>query len=241
MKDEDKPREQLLEELKTLRDCCVELEKLKAKYQRSQEIIYQSEQDWKDIFDTITDMITIHDKDFNIIRANKAAEKILGLPFLSSPTEAKCYKYYHGKDSPPEGCPSCRCLSTGVPAAFEVFEPHLNMFIEVRAIPRFNSNGELIGLIHIVRDITKRKKAEEELEKYRYHLEELVEERTAKLKEALENVKTLKGLLPICAWCKKIRNDKGYWDQIEDYIRKHSDADFTHGICPECMEKIKDE
>ncbi len=58
------------------------------------------------------------------------------------------------------------------------------------------------------------------------------------IQEALANVKTLSGLLPICANCKKIRNDKGYWDQIEGYIQKHSEAQFTHGICPECTEKL---
>jgi ligand-binding sensor domain-containing protein len=58
------------------------------------------------------------------------------------------------------------------------------------------------------------------------------------IQEALANVKTLSGLLPICANCKKIRNDRGYWDQIEGYIQKHSEAQFTHGICPECAEKL---
>jgi GAF domain-containing protein len=62
---------------------------------------------------------------------------------------------------------------------------------------------------------------------------------SGRLAEALENVKTLRGLLPICAWCKRIRNDEGYWDQVEAYVRQHSDADFTHGICPECMEKVR--
>ena len=60
----------------------------------------------------------------------------------------------------------------------------------------------------------------------------------AELQEALVKVKALKGLLPICAWCKKIRNDQGYWQQIEAYIRDHSEADFSHGICPECAHKV---
>lgn len=59
----------------------------------------------------------------------------------------------------------------------------------------------------------------------------------ASLKEALANVKTLSELLPICANCKKIRDDKGYWMQIEKYIHAHTETRFTHGICPECMEK----
>ena len=54
------------------------------------------------------------------------------------------------------------------------------------------------------------------------------------LKEALANIKTLSGLLPICSHCKKIRDDKGYWNKIEGYIQKHSTAQFSHGICPEC-------
>jgi transcriptional regulator with GAF, ATPase, and Fis domain len=58
------------------------------------------------------------------------------------------------------------------------------------------------------------------------------------LQKALKQVKQLSGLLPICASCKKIRDDKGYWNQIESYIRDHSEAEFSHGICPECMKKL---
>lgn len=61
------------------------------------------------------------------------------------------------------------------------------------------------------------------------------------LENALEQVKVLSGIIPICAWCKKIRDDSGYWDQLEHYISEHSDADFTHGVCPECFEKQKKE
>jgi len=58
------------------------------------------------------------------------------------------------------------------------------------------------------------------------------------LQEALQRVKTLGGLLPICASCKKIRDDQGYWNQIEAYIEQHSEAEFTHGICPQCARKL---
>jgi YesN/AraC family two-component response regulator len=64
------------------------------------------------------------------------------------------------------------------------------------------------------------------------------DELIAKLQDALANVKTLSGLLPICSSCKKIRNDDGYWKQIEGYIAEHSDAVFTHGICPDCLKKL---
>ncbi len=61
---------------------------------------------------------------------------------------------------------------------------------------------------------------------------------TGELKDALENIKTLKGLLPICASCKKIRDDSGYWHQVEVYIHEHTDVNFSHGICPDCVEKL---
>jgi len=59
-------------------------------------------------------------------------------------------------------------------------------------------------------------------------------ERVRELEDALAKVKTLSGMLPICASCKKIRDDKGYWTQIESYIKHHSEAEFSHGFCPEC-------
>ncbi|MBN2009028.1 hypothetical protein JW960_06765 [candidate division KSB1 bacterium] len=68
-------------------------------------------------------------------------------------------------------------------------------------------------------------------------LYELAEERAERLERANKEIKTLKGILPICASCKKIRDDKGYWQQVEVYVRDHSDASFTHGMCPECYEK----
>ncbi len=142
----------------------MEVETKTRKLRESKDLIYLSQQDWEDTFNTITDMITVHDRDFNIIRHNKAAEKILGLP-VPEPAGTKCFKYYHGTDRPPENCPSCRCLKTQKSSTFEYFEPHLNMFLEIRAIPRFDSDNRLVGLIHIVRDLTGRKRIEEEIRK----------------------------------------------------------------------------
>ena len=124
--------------------------------------ILQFRLDWEDTFETITDMITIHDMDFNIVNANKAAIKTLGLPFLYK-KKSKCYEFYHGKHHPPDNCLSCQCLLTGKPTSFETFEPHLDKHLEVRAIPRFDSHKQMVGTIHIVRDLTERKKVEEAL------------------------------------------------------------------------------
>jgi hypothetical protein len=61
------------------------------------------------------------------------------------------------------------------------------------------------------------------------------------LADALNHIKTLEGLLPICAWCKRIRDDEGYWSQVEAYFHKSTGAEFTHGICPQCSEKAQAE
>lgn len=87
--------------------------------------------------------------------------------------------------------------------------------------------GNCTYLVGMGIDNTMRKRAEEARERL-----------TAKLKEAFYNIKTLKGLIPICAKCKRIRNDNGYWSQIENYIQNNSDASFSHGICPRCVEKL---
>jgi two-component system, response regulator PdtaR len=60
-----------------------------------------------------------------------------------------------------------------------------------------------------------------------------------RLQDALEHVRTLRGMLPICSYCKKIRDDKGYWNQLEAYLREHSGTEFTHSVCPECAMKVK--
>jgi len=63
----------------------------------------------------------------------------------------------------------------------------------------------------------------------------------ARLEKSLKEIKTLKGLLPMCAWCKNVRNDEGYWEKVETYIQEHTDASFTHGICPKCLKKVSPE
>lgn len=66
-------------------------------------------------------------------------------------------------------------------------------------------------------------------------------ERVHALEAALGRVKRLQGLLPICAWCKRVRNDQNYWQQVESYVAERTDARFSHGICPECREKVRSE
>ncbi len=77
-----------------------------------------------------------------------------------------------------------------------------------------------------------------EIALYKHQMKEKQEQLITELQSALGKVKTLHGLLPICASCKKIRDNKGYWNQLESYIQKHSKAVFTHSLCPECSERF---
>ena len=71
----------------------------------------------------------------------------------------------------------------------------------------------------------------------RIHTHITLKKRKKELEEALEEIKTLTGILPICSYCKQIRNDDGYWQQVEEYISQHSGALFSHGVCPSCYKK----
>ena len=99
--------------------------------------------------------------------------------------------------------------------------------LEVSITSLVGRSGKRSGRILLVRDVTERQRAEKEREKL-----------IVDLREALANIKKLSGLLPICASCKKIRDDKGYWHQVEAYMKDHAEVEFSHGLCPDCMAKL---
>jgi PAS domain S-box-containing protein len=93
-----------------------------------------------------------------------------------------------------------------------------------------DARGNLAGYLGFFSDISERKGYEADREKL-----------VIELREAVARVKTLSGLIPIWAWCKSIRSDTGYWQNVEEYVRTHSEAKFSHSICPNCQEKFKEE
>lgn len=91
--------------------------------------------------------------------------------------------------------------------------------------------------IELIARVSSALRLKRELDQRNIHEQEL-ENKNKELEKALAEIKVLRGFIPICASCKKIRDDKGYWSQVEEYITRHSDVKFTHGICPDCMTKL---
>lgn len=114
-----------------------------------------------------------------------------------------------------------RVALTGKSVQFDNFSKQLNKYFEVRAYS--SKYGQFVAVLNDVTD-----KKQSEIEK-----DNLI----GKLQKAFSEIKMLRGILPICSHCKKIRDDKGYWNQIESYIHEHSEAEFSHGICQECVKK----
>jgi PAS domain S-box-containing protein len=203
----------------------------KPEHSRHEDYLLEFERRFRSVVQTATDAIVLADGSGNIIAWNRAAQTIFGYreeEVLGQPLTMVMPERY--RDAHRKGM--ARLQAGG--------EAHvIGTTVELHGLRKDGSEFPLelsIGTWQategpfysgIIRDITDRKRAEEERER-------LIRE----LQEAMAKIKVLGGLLPICATCKKIRDDKGYWKQIEEYIADHSEAQFTHGICSECARKI---
>ena len=189
-----------------------------------EEVLKVSTRQWQTTFEGINDAICLLDMEGKILQCNKTMATLLGKSF-SEIIGSICCKLVHGTSGPIEGCPRIRMRETR--SRENLVLSLEDRWFNVSSDPILDETDHLIGTVHIISDITERKRAEEEREK-------LIRE----LQEALAKIKKLSGFLPICASCKKIRDDKGYWNQIESYLLEHSEAEFTHSLCPECMKKL---
>lgn len=239
-RDEKKTREQLINELKDLRRQIAEAESsIKilmglCEVQRDDNAVTEEKKRVADeraktegIIAAIGDGVRIIDTNFMIVYENQRHKELLG-----DHVSEYCFSAYRQREQECEMCPLVVTFVEGMVHKAERSLPtetgtkHLG----ITASPLRDASGRIIAAVVVVRDISERKVIEAERE-------ELIVE----LQEALAKIKTLRGLIPTCAWCKKVRDDKGYWDGLENYIRENSDANFTHGICPECLKKTDPE
>ncbi len=129
---------------------------------QAEENIKKAAEEWKTTFDSITDLVSVHDKDFKLVRVNRAFAKTVKM----EPKELigkTCYEIIHGTNEPASNCPHKRTLKDKKPHRLELFEPHLGIHLEMSTSPIFDDKGEIIGAVHITKDISERKKMEEQL------------------------------------------------------------------------------
>lgn len=232
---------------------------------RSAEALRVSQEYARNIIDSSLDMIIAVDTDRRIIEFNRAAQNTFG--YRSEEVLGKHVDILYANPGQGLKISEAVFEKQGCVEEVINVRKNGDLFPSFLAASVLrDAQGKQVGAMGISRDITEQKKAEAEIKKLTEELERRVIERTAQLeatnlelkdqiavrkraeqerevviqqlKEALAKVKTLSGLLPICSHCKKIRDDKGYWNQLEDFIRQHSEAEFTHGICPECAREF---
>lgn len=193
-----------------------------------EEQIHQSELQFRSVWEESRDGMRLYNADGIMMRVNPAFCQIIGKP--ESELVGKPLSVIYNVDSADHIlAKSIERFRTGTIGPY--FERLITLH-DGRSIwfglsnSTVEINGEKLQL-SIFRDITDRKKAEKDRERI-----------ITELQEALRQVNTLSGLIPICANCKKIRDDQGYWSDVELYISKHSDAEFSHGLCNDCMKKL---
>jgi PAS domain S-box-containing protein len=137
--------------------------------------------------------------------------------FVAADDRDACYRTLH----------EALCDGTDRTCEMQIDRPDgLRLFLRLDVVPvGHRSDGPDVCRV-ILADITQRKEADNERERL-----------LAELREAVSTIHTLRGLLPICSFCKKIRDDEGYWHMIETYITTHTDARFSHGLCPDCLRR----
>ena len=193
---------------------------------------------FENIIENIGDPTMVIDSNYHILYTNKAMQNAFDgrNPFAE---QLCCYQVVHHLDRPCSlaspgsyPCPLEKVISTKASARVtHIHHDEMNniIFMEIIASPIFDDRGEVSQIVESIRDITTHKRYQEKFDRL------IIE-----LQGALARIKRMSGLLPICMSCKKIRDDKGYWQKVETYVREHSDAEFTHGLCPECEHRLYD-
>lgn len=173
------------------------------------------------VIDSMDDGMIVLDERNRIVDLNVAAQAAVGFPgdrAIGQPAE---------RVLPWRDWPECAQVEPATRIEVRSGRDRVQRQYDLTVSSLVDQDGQPAGRLLILRDITEQVRAEEERNAL-----------IAELQEALAQVRTLSGLLPICASCKKIRDEQGHWHQIEAYIREHSEAQFSHGICPKCAREL---
>jgi diguanylate cyclase (GGDEF)-like protein/PAS domain S-box-containing protein len=139
-----------------------------AERRRSEEALRQSEADWRLTFDSITDLVSLHDRDFHIVRANRALAEFVGVT-PEALVGRHCYELFHDAQEPHANCPLMRTLASRRTETQEIDEPHLGCPLQITTSPVFGVNGEVIAAVHVAKDITAQRRAEQRLQQLAHY------------------------------------------------------------------------
>ncbi len=201
---------------------------------RAEDDLRKSEKKLSDITSSLGEGVMVIDEQGRLEFMNPEAERLLGWSMQEIAGSMLHDRIHHhsaeGEPLPAGECPSLRVLKTGERAGADedafLRKDGTSLPVAYISAPIIE-NGKVVAAVIAFHDITRRKQIEEERE--RLILDHM---------DALSKIKTLSGMLPICSSCKRIRDDEGYWTQIETYVNEHSEAEFSHGLCPECAQRI---
>ncbi|MDW7771358.1 MAG: PAS domain-containing protein [Desulfobulbaceae bacterium] len=170
--------------------------------------LLRAKEEWEKTFNTMTDFVSVHDKDFKIIKANRAlcefhgksSEEILG---------KFCYRIFHNMDEPFINCPHQKASEIDHPVTEIILDPKIGVPLQITCSPLFNEDGTFQGSVHI-----------------------------ARVHEGGTQTKKVEEIVPICAACKSIRKNDDMWITPENYFIKKYDILFTHTLCRDCRDKL---
>ena len=169
----------------------------------------RAQEEWQQTFNALTDLISVHDRDFKVVKVNSALcdflgkrpEEIIGRP---------CYQVFHDRDRPVDGCPHGKARDVGHAVTLEIRDPHLGVPLLVTCSPFSDRKGGFAGAVHIARIQPNRTVTGDDPQRF----------------------------IPICASCKDIRDEHGNWMRIENFVNRRFPGRLTHSICKECQKKI---
>ena len=139
-----------------------------AERRRSEEALRRSEADWRLTFDSITDLVSLHDKNYRIVRANKKMAEFFGTP-AEALIGRHCYELFHGTHEPHANCPLSRTLATRKAEAQEIDDPHMGCPLQITTSPVFGRHGEIVAAVHVAKDITEQRRAEQRLQQLAHY------------------------------------------------------------------------
>lgn len=172
--------------------------------------------EWENTFNSLSEFISIHDRDFRIIKANRSLCDLFG----KTERELRgkyCYEIFHNASAPIPDCPHTKAMETQDSISTEIYDNALGIPLHITCSPFVNEKGAFLGSIHVARPITGSVLS------------------AVKTKQSEKNDQ----FLSVCAWCKDVSGKDGIWGNLFDYVYENTPIQYTHSICPDCRKKVQ--